>query len=270
MTWLSLSPAVRRSRTSTRKSFASGASESSIDWFWHTMQRSSWLSARARDSSAGSFRISSGWTAKAGTLSESASATTRRRRTALLRRLQRGFPRGLRRTDTQPPVGKRQRATEHHDNAAEPDQQHQRLVIEPDRDRAVGGDIAERQIKLRRAARQQRGFCCGHLALRECALGRLEHVDNFPVAPHGKARDQLAVVRSLARGHSIEREIIAANRNALAWLERHDAFGIPLALGDDSEQQHASGEMRHGRAPRGARQTASARECNDERLPEQS
>ncbi len=40
---------VSRSRTSRRRSRASGASESSIDWFWQTMQRSSWRQrARAR------------------------------------------------------------------------------------------------------------------------------------------------------------------------------------------------------------------------------
>ena len=50
----SLSPALMRSRTRTRKSCASGASESSIDSFWHTMQRNSLDSARARASSAGS------------------------------------------------------------------------------------------------------------------------------------------------------------------------------------------------------------------------
>ena len=39
------------------------------------------------------------------------------RRTALLRRLQRGLARGLRRADTQAAVGKRQRAAEHHHDA---------------------------------------------------------------------------------------------------------------------------------------------------------
>ena len=45
---------------------ASGASESSIDWFWQTRQRNSADSARARVSSAGSFITSSGCTATAG------------------------------------------------------------------------------------------------------------------------------------------------------------------------------------------------------------
>ena len=47
-TWVSLSPAFRRSRTSRRRSRASGALESSIDWFWQTRQRSSADSALAR------------------------------------------------------------------------------------------------------------------------------------------------------------------------------------------------------------------------------
>ena len=59
--------------------------------------------------------------------------------TALLRRLQaaRGLG-GLRRADPQPPVRQRQQAAERHQHRAEPDQQHQRLVIDAHRDRAVG------------------------------------------------------------------------------------------------------------------------------------
>jgi len=58
-----LSPAAIRSRTSSRRSRASGASESSIDWFWHTMQRNSRDRSRARASLSGSVMISSGCTA---------------------------------------------------------------------------------------------------------------------------------------------------------------------------------------------------------------
>src|SRR5262249_55633317 len=63
-------------RTRMRKSRASGASESSIDWFWQTMQRSSFERERARASSAGSERISSGWTASAGGKATSVSTAT--------------------------------------------------------------------------------------------------------------------------------------------------------------------------------------------------
>ena len=61
-----VSPAFRRSRTSTRRSCARSASESSIDWLRHTRQRNSWPMSRARASSAGSASISSGRTAWAG------------------------------------------------------------------------------------------------------------------------------------------------------------------------------------------------------------
>ena len=61
----SVSPALRRSRTSTRRSLARGASESSMDWFWHTRQRRPAEMSRARRSRTGSFRTSSGWTASA-------------------------------------------------------------------------------------------------------------------------------------------------------------------------------------------------------------
>ncbi len=45
---------------------ATSAAESSIDWFWQTTQRSAWPISRARASSAGSFSISDGSTASAG------------------------------------------------------------------------------------------------------------------------------------------------------------------------------------------------------------
>ena len=66
--------------------------------------------------------------------------------------------RGLRRADPQSPVRQRQQAAERHQHRAEPDQQHQRLVIDAHRDGAVGGRFAQRDIELAGAARQQRGF----------------------------------------------------------------------------------------------------------------
>ena len=57
---------------------ASGASESSIDWFWQTMQRNPADSVRARASSTGSCITSSGWTASDGEDS-AAKRTTRTR-----------------------------------------------------------------------------------------------------------------------------------------------------------------------------------------------
>src|SRR5262252_4981769 len=113
------------------------------------MQRKSCDSARARASSAGSGRISSGCTARLGVAPPTAKATTmkaRRRNDAmpLLRRLQgRPAPCGLGGADAQAPIGKRQGAAERHHDAAEPDQQYERLVIEPHRDRAVRGSLAE-------------------------------------------------------------------------------------------------------------------------------
>ena len=64
ITCASLSPALSRSRTSRRRSRASGALLSSIDWFWQTRQRRPEEIWRARASSAASGRISSGSTAQ--------------------------------------------------------------------------------------------------------------------------------------------------------------------------------------------------------------
>src|SRR6266511_2988616 len=178
MTWSSPSPAVSRSRTRMRKSRASGASESSIDWFWHTMQRRSRDSVRARVSSAASDRISSGWTARAGVEARphpirNAANKRRVREYAILsfRRLERGAGfGGLRRADAQAAVGERERAAQNHHQRAEPDQQHQRLVIEPDRDRAVRVLVAEREIDLAQAARHQGRLGGRGAADREAAL----------------------------------------------------------------------------------------------------
>src|SRR5215218_4792991 len=107
-----------RSRTRSRKSRASGASESSIDWFWQTMQRNSRDKSRARNSFAGSDMISSGCTARAaGAPSSMAKANTQ---PAIgfkgsLRRLQAAqrFG-GLWGADAQASVRQRQHAAERH------------------------------------------------------------------------------------------------------------------------------------------------------------
>src|SRR5262249_33248139 len=158
-----------------RKSRASGASESSIDWFWQTMHRSSRDSARARASNAGSFSISSGWTANAACAANSANPanTNRHRRMtgSLRRRKRRGFnSSGLGCADTQTPVRDRQSPTEKHNDATEPDHQHQGLVIEADGDRTVGVYFAEREIQLAHAPRHQGGFGRRGSARRKRAL----------------------------------------------------------------------------------------------------
>jgi len=56
---------IVRHRTRSRRPRASGASESSIDWFWQTIQRNSRDRSRARASFTGSVVISSGCTARA-------------------------------------------------------------------------------------------------------------------------------------------------------------------------------------------------------------
>ena len=53
--------------------------ESSIDWFWQTTQRSARPISRARASSAGSFSISDGSTARAGKARSRARSRTKRR-----------------------------------------------------------------------------------------------------------------------------------------------------------------------------------------------
>src|SRR4051812_10767585 len=148
-----------RSRTNSLRSRARGASESSIDWFWHTMQRNSRDSSRARASFTGSAMISSGWTAQAADAPAKTIAATspaKIRFKALLRRLQhRRRLGGFWRASPQPAVGQRQQAAESHQDRPEPDQQHKRLVIDPYRDRAIGAGLPQRDVELADAACQQ-------------------------------------------------------------------------------------------------------------------
>ena len=74
----------------------------------------------------------------------------------------------------QTPVGQGQRAPEHHDDAAEPDQQHQRLVVEPHRNRAIRANIPKREIELGRAPCQEGGLGSRHLAMGERPFRRLK------------------------------------------------------------------------------------------------
>src|SRR5262245_27214450 len=123
------------------------------------MQRSSLESVRARPSSAESGRISSGCTARAccGTVSSvNAIRIEQEKRIGLLRRLHHSLAPGrLRRANAQPPVREREPPAYHHYHRAKPDQQHQRLVIEPHRERTIRIELAERQIELAHTARHQ-------------------------------------------------------------------------------------------------------------------
>src|SRR5262249_11117535 len=113
--------------------------------------------------------------------------------------------------------------------------------------------IAERHVELAGAAPHQRRLRGGHRAGREGPLGRLHDADHLAAAPYGEARRKLAVVRPGARNHAVEREVVAADRDLVARLERGDALAAPLRLAGDAEQSEAEPEMRERRAPDRAR-----------------
>src|SRR4029077_21242333 len=138
-------PALMRSRTNTRRSCASGALESSIDSFWHTMQRKSLDSARARTSSAGFDSISPGSTARDAARANSAtnSISACKYFTGVTPppaapfspspapappRSPRALRRGARRN---PPQDARAPPAEKHEDGAEPDHQDMRLEEQP-------------------------------------------------------------------------------------------------------------------------------------------
>src|SRR5690606_182365 len=150
-----------RSRTTARRSPASSASESSIDWFWQTMQRRFFEMARARSSCTGSARRSAGSTsAKAGTTSAiKITSDAMRRRIVLLRRAgaQMGA-RSRRRTDTQPPVHERDQSAQRHEGAAEPDQRRKPVVIGAHHPFAIARLLAQHDIEIGNAVRANGGL----------------------------------------------------------------------------------------------------------------
>src|SRR5690348_1304642 len=116
-----------------RKSRASGAFESSIDWFWQTRQRSPSEMERARDSSAGSDRISSGWTARSGAIaSKKKSSAAPNRFIASLRRNRLKPARCLRSPYPEATVAERHEAAEEHHEGADPDQRDERIEVDAD------------------------------------------------------------------------------------------------------------------------------------------
>src|SRR3978361_2092715 len=109
------------------------------------MQRSPRDNTRARVSSAGSCSTSSGCTAKTGdATSDDVANSTSRNRSEPSRRI------------VTPPAATPPAAIPH-PRGPEPDQQDERLVIDPPRDRAVRIGIAERDVELAQSAGHQRG-----------------------------------------------------------------------------------------------------------------
>ena len=130
------------------RSLASGASDSSIDWFWQTRQRKPADRSRAR---CFQFRILENFIglhgvggrqrargSKAGTISFRRNSCGRE------------FP--LWRADPVAAVGERQGAAKKHDERAEPDQRHQRIEIDPHDPCAIGRSCRPSPHRHRRPA----------------------------------------------------------------------------------------------------------------------
>ena len=154
----SLSPAFSRSRTRIRRSRASGASESSIDWFWQTMQRSS-RTARAPAPPARG-RAAPRRAAPRAPACSGSKASNRTQRAAARSATHHALTPPAAARPCRAPAWARRRAAagrtararrRHHHHRAEPDQQHQRLVIEPHRDARRRIGVAEREIELARS-----------------------------------------------------------------------------------------------------------------------
>src|SRR5262245_64762867 len=105
-------------------------------------------------------------------------------------------------------------------------------MIEPHGERTVRVWVSQRQVKLGNSPCHKRGLACGGTARREAALGRLHDANDVAVAPHGEVRGEFAVVRSLARGHAVELNIIAADRDRLPGFDLRDSLEAPLALAE--------------------------------------
>src|SRR5262249_33472600 len=132
----------------------------------------------------------------------------------------------------------------------------------PPRARAVGIGLAEREIELASAAPHQRLFAGGGPTRREAALRWLHDADRLAVARHDKRPDQLAIIRALAVGESVEMQVVVTERDRLAGLDLRDAFGAELRLADDAEESDAEPKMGERGAPGRTREAAGARESD--------
>src|SRR5215813_12841838 len=158
----------------------------------------------------------------------------------LLRRLQHSLAPGrLWRPDAQPPVREREPPANHHHNRAQPDQQHQRLVIEPHRDRTIRIGFAKRKIDLANAAPHQRRLGRATAARWKAALRWLHGADQLAATAHCEARRRLAVVGTAALDDIVEMQVVAADRYRLPRLELGDALAAKLRLANNAKQRDA-------------------------------
>ena len=130
-------------------------------------------------------------------------------------------------TDAQSPVGQRHRTTEHHDIGADPDQGHERVIVNAHGIAAIACRVAEHNIEIPTDEGLYSGFSGGLAAHGIEALGRFKPGDDFAIVPHCKACDVLGVIGSLTRGNALECNIIAGNGQSFTRGHCSDDFGFP-------------------------------------------
>ena len=236
----SLSPSAMRSRTRRRRSLASSALESSIDWFWQTMQRSS---RRNRSRARFERRIGQhlvgidgegrrGGEAGAARAQEqppdhSAGSITGRSSASLCRL---GAPTRRRRSlsETQPPS--------HHEQRAAPDAEDERLPPDAHDHAAVIHGVAERDVELAQAEGQDAGLGRRHAAGGIEALGGRDVGDGDAAAADGEMAAILGIVRAdCPVAHAVETQRVAAEHPSSARLHLDDVLGLECRDRDDAE-----------------------------------
>ena len=143
-------------------------------------------------------------------------------------------------------------------------------MIDAHRDRALGVGVAERDIELAGAARQQRGFGGRRSPRGKTAFRGRHHTQLLTIERDGERRDHLAEIRPLPLRQPVELQFVAGDLCHVIRLHRADIFAVPGRLADDAYQRDADAGMRERRAPRRARQTAGAAHRNAQRQAEQS
>ncbi len=107
------------------------------------------------------------------------------------------------------------------------------------------------------------------MARRKVALRGFHEADDFAVPAHREGGGEFGIIRPGAVEGAVERDVVIANRDFVARLERHDALRTPLGFAHNAEQRDAKAEMRERGAPGGPRQTGGASQHRRQRRAQQ-
>ena len=143
------------------------------------------------------------------------------------------------RNDAVAPVERGEQSADRHDDTAQPDPYHQRLVVDAHAPGAVLERLAERDVQVARQPRVDRRF--GHrLVLRVVdTLFGMQGFDGLAVAQQLQRAARGAVVRPFAVTHAVEAQRVAADRRGFTRAHAQILFGLEGLHPGDADDEDA-------------------------------